>query len=256
MAPLLEVEDVSLRFGGAVILSDVTISLDASGCTGLFGPNGHGKTSLLEAISGLHRLHSGHIRFDGEEITHLSPRAIVDRGVIHVPQGNTLYPRMTVLENLWLGSYPPRAWRRRRQRLADVFALFPRLGERRTQLCRTLSGGERQMLAIGVGLMSNGRVLMLDEPTQGLSPKARGELRDAVKKLVDAGTPLLLVEQDMEFLQSLARRLYLVQKGRATLATNASEANLDRAEILRTYFGVGSERPDDVLVHEAGGEAE
>lgn len=237
MTMLLEVDALSVSFGDVTILHDVAITLESDERIGLFGPNGHGKTTLLETISGLHKPRRGRVCFAGEEIQGLTPRAIVERGLIHVPQGNTLFPRMTVQENLALGAYSKRARKRRRQNAETVYQLFPRLAERRTQLCRTLSGGERQMLAVGVGLMGDAELLLLDEPTLGLAPNLKDELRDAIAQFAETGVPLILVEQDVEFLLSLANRLYVIQDGQVAMTTDAHDRCLDYAEILRMYFG-------------------
>lgn len=237
MPALLEVSDLEVAFGQVKILHGVTLALHEGEHIGLFGPNGHGKTTLLESISGLHRPQKGVVAFKGGDITGLAPRVIVERGLVQVPQGNTLFPRMTVQENLWLGGYSRRVWRQRRQRAEMVYELFPRLADRRKQLCRTLSGGERQMLAIGAGLMADASVLMLDEPTLGLAPKLKDELREAISKIAETGVRLVLVEQDVEFLLSLADRLYLIQDGSVALETSRDEHKLDHSQILDMYFG-------------------
>jgi branched-chain amino acid transport system ATP-binding protein len=237
MPVLLEAERIDVAFGQVQILHDASVSLNEGERIGLFGPNGHGKTTLLETISGLHRPRHGVVRFDGEEIQGLPPRAIVERGLVHVPQGNTLFPRMTVQENLYLGGFNKRVWKQRRGRIELVYEVFPRLRERRDQLCRTLSGGERQMLAVGAGLMADARVLMLDEPTLGLAPKLKDELREAIGRIAKSGVPMVIVEQDVEFLLGLADRLYLIQDGRVALETSRDDHDLDHAKILDMYFG-------------------
>lgn len=144
---------------------------------------------------------------------------------------------MSVQENLNLGAYSKRTWKSRQKSAETVYELFPRLGERRKQLCRTLSGGERQMLAVGVGLMGNAKLLMFDEPTLGLAPNLKDELRDAIARIAETGVPLVLVEQDVEFLLSLTDRLYFIQDGTVAMETDAHDQSLDHAEILRMYFG-------------------
>src|SRR5262245_14541272 len=165
---LLQVENLVSGYGKAEVVRSLSIQVDAGERVGLFGPNGHGKTTLLRTISGLIPSKSGEIRFQGENIKGLSPRRIVERGLIHVPQGNTLFPFMTVMENLLLGAYSKRSSITRSENLDKVYALFPRLKERKKQRARTLSGGERQMLSIGVGLMGMPTLLVLDEPSLGL----------------------------------------------------------------------------------------
>ena len=235
--PLLEVRDLESGYGRTQILRGVSIRLDEGGHIGLVGLNGHGKTTLLRTISGLLPTWSGEVLLRGTSVTGLPPRKIVEQGLIHVAQANALFPQMSVLENLRLGAYARRARRHQAESLARVYELFPRLAERQGQACRTLSGGERQMLSIGVGLMSAPSILMLDEPTLGLSPKLKGELRDAIGRIQQAGVPTLVVEQDVEFLVSLSQRFYLIDQGRVS-AQFTSEQGLDHAEVMEMYLGV------------------
>jgi branched-chain amino acid transport system ATP-binding protein len=235
--PLLEVRGVESGYGRTQILRGISIRLDEGEHIGLVGLNGHGKTTLLRTISGLIPTWSGEVLLRGERVTGQPPRKIVEQGLIHVAQGNALFPQMTVLENLKLGAYPHRARHLAATSLEQVFQLFPRLAERRSQVSRTLSGGERQMLSIGVGLMSAPSILMLDEPTLGLSPKLKFELRDAIERIQKTGVPTLVVEQDVEFLASLSQRFYLVDQGQVS-AEFTAEQGLDHAEIMEMYLGV------------------
>ena len=236
MSALLEVEAVDGGYGQAQVLRSISLRLEPGEQVGLFGPNGHGKTTLLRTISGLRRPWKGEIRFGDTRITHLAPRKIVTLGLVHVPQGNVLFPRMTVYENLMLGAYSPRAWDNRFKNLERVYALFPRLRERKDQLCRTLSGGERQMVSIGMGLMSNPVLLMLDEPTLGLAPKVKDELKKAIGEIAGSGLALIVVDQDVEFLLDLTSRLYLIEQGRVALQTGRGQ-EIDEGQILEMYFG-------------------
>jgi len=231
----LIVTNLSVGYGEIQVLREVSVDLGPKECIGLFGPNGHGKTTLLRTISGLIKPWSGEIIFQEESIGELSPQTIVEQGLIHVSQGNILFPRMTVVENLNFGAYPKRAWKKRGRNLERVFGLFPRLADRSNQLCRTLSGGERQMLAIGMGLMGNAQVLMLDEPTLGLAPKIKYILSDAIQKIKMEGLPLVLVEQDVDFMLELADRVYLIEGGR--VASETTPDGVDEVEILDMYFG-------------------
>jgi branched-chain amino acid transport system ATP-binding protein len=234
---LLEICDLKVGYGEVEVLRGISLHLDAGERIGLFGPNGHGKTTLLQTISGLNKPWQGEIHFNGEIISGKSPLDIVARGIIQVSQGNTLFPRMTVSENLMLGAYARKAWKKRKQSQEKVLELFPRLAERRAQLCRTLSGGERQMLAIGVGLMGDAKLLMLDEPTLGLAPKVKDELYQAIGKIVATGMPIILVEQDIEFLLGLTERLYLLQDGQFILEQTRGSDILEHNKIMEMYFG-------------------
>jgi branched-chain amino acid transport system ATP-binding protein len=235
----LEVDRLVAGYGNVEVLHGISIAVNQGEQVGLFGPNGHGKTTLLRAVSGLIRPRAGTITFGGERLSTLSPGQIVDRGLVHVPQGNTLFPRMTVLENLMLGAYSSRAWPVRRASLANVFALFPKLEQRQQQLCRTLSGGERQMVSIGIGLMGLPSLLMLDEPTLGLAPKIKDELAQAISEIAASGVTMLVVDQDIELLLEVCQRLYFVENGEMSLETQEG-AQIDRRQILEMYFGTAS----------------
>ena len=235
----LEVDRLVAGYGNVEVLHGISIAVNQGEQVGLFGPNGHGKTTLLRAVSGLIRARAGTITFGEERLSTLSPGQIVDRGLIHVPQGNTLFPRMTVLENLMLGAYSSRAWPVRRASLANVFALFPKLEQRQQQLCRTLSGGERQMVSIGIGLMGLPSLLMLDEPTLGLAPKIKDELAQAISEIAASGVTMLVVDQDIELLLEVCQRLYFIENGEVSLETQEG-AQIDRRQILEMYFGTAS----------------
>lgn len=231
----LQVDAVCSGYGRVRVLHDISILADGQR-VGLFGPNGHGKTTLLRTLSGLIRATGGKVTFGDVDITRLSPQAIVECGLIHVPQGSTLLPRMTVLEVLTLGAYSRRAWSRRQKTLEQVFTIFPRLAERRAQRSDTLSGGERQMAAIGAGLMGVPRLLMLDEPTLGLAPKLRGELAKAIQAIAETGVGLVVVDQDIDMLLGLCDRLYLIEQGRVSMDI-ADRSQLQHQDVLRRYFG-------------------
>lgn len=218
------------------VLRDMSLHVGAGERVGLFGPNGHGKTTLLDTISGVIRPRAGTVRFMGEALDGLSPRRIVERGLIHVPQANHLFPDMEIMETLELAAFTRRARAERETNLDHVLTLFPRLAERRKQQCKTLSGGERQMLSIGVGMMCAPRMLMLDEPTLGLSPKLKDELGAAIAEISTRGIPLLLVEQDVAFVLSLVDRMYFVDHGEITSEVDRNGA-VDHDEIMDMYFG-------------------
>ena len=241
MSRLLEVQSLEAGYGAFKVLQGLSLYVDEGENVGLFGPNGHGKTTLFETLSGLIRPTAGRILFDGADITGAAPAAIVERGLIHVAQGNLLFGHMTVGETLALAAFPKRARADKARNLDFVHTLFPRLAERHAQHCRTLSGGERQMLNIGVGLMANPRLMILDEPTLGLSPKLKEALGLAIKSVADAGVPLLVVEQDVDFLLLLCSRLYLVNHGEISRSVNVADGGLGYEQIMEDYFGVRSD---------------
>jgi branched-chain amino acid transport system ATP-binding protein len=233
---LLHVDNISVGYGKVDVLRSISIHINSDERVGLFGPNGHGKTTLLRTISGLIKPQSGEVTFQGKSIIHKSPQEIVEQGIIHVPQGNMLFPTMTVVENLTLGAYAKRSWSQRSKNLEEVFEHFPRLKERREQLARTLSGGERQMLSIGVGLMGMPSILLLDEPSLGLAPIVKDELARAIAEIGQSGVPMIIVDQDIELLLGLCKRLYLIEKGRVSFETR-DEKSIQQKEILNMYFG-------------------
>lgn len=236
MGRLLEVVDLTAGYGAIDVLRNISIHLDEGENIGLFGPNGHGKTTLLQTISGLVRLTSGSITFKDIDITNAPPPEIVAVGLVQSPQGNTMFGDMRVRETLELAAFSQRARSKRGENLQKVLELFPRLQERAKQKAKTLSGGERQMLSIGAALMCEPRLLMLDEPTLGLSPLLKEELSDAIGKIAADGVPLVVVEQDIEFLMKAAERLYLIEHGEVVQEIDRANAP-DHAEIMELYFG-------------------
>ncbi len=233
---LFQVEGLVSGYGKIDVVRSLSLHVDEGEHVGLFGPNGHGKTTLLRTVSGLIPAKAGKISFRGEDISNLDPRLIVERGLIHVPQGNQLFPQMTVQENLTLGAYVRRSDSHKASNFEKVFSLFPRLEERRSQRARTLSGGERQMLSIGVGLMGMPELLILDEPSVGLAPLIKEELARAIAEIASTGVSMIVVDQDVELLLGICDRLYLIEKGAVSLET-ADVSQVDQAEILEMYFG-------------------
>ena len=233
---LFQVEGLVSGYGKIDVVRSLSLHVDEGEHVGLFGPNGHGKTTLLRTVSGLIPAKAGTVRFRGEDISNLDARLIVERGLIHVPQGNQLFPQMTVQENLTLGAYVSRSDSHKASNFEKVFSLFPRLEERRSQRARTLSGGERQMLSIGVGLMGMPELLILDEPSVGLAPLIKEELARAIAEIAASGVSMIVVDQDVELLLGICDRLYLIEKGTVSLET-ADVSQVDQAEILEMYFG-------------------
>ena len=237
-APLLDITGLSAGYGQTAVLHGVDLKVAEGARVGLFGPNGHGKTTLLRVVSGLLRPTAGAVTFAGERVDGWKPGRIVERGVVHVPQANTLFPRLTVAEALSLGTFAKRSRAGAKRNLERVLTLFPRLAERRAQACGTLSGGERQMLSIGLGVLTAPRLLILDEPTLGLAPRIKDELCDAIRTLSADSMTLIVVEQDVEFLMGLADTLFMMEHGRIALEIPPG-GHLDQAEIMALYFGQG-----------------
>jgi branched-chain amino acid transport system ATP-binding protein len=235
-APLLEVRALRAGYGRTEVLRNVNLVIAQGEIVALLGSNGAGKSTLNRAISGLLRPRTGDILFDGAPIANRPPREIVSRGLIHVPEGRKIFPNMTVQENLDLGSYR-RATQRRVPNRERIFAIFPRLAERRRQLAGTLSGGEQQMLAIGRGLMAEPKLLILDEPSLGLSPRLVEELFALIATVHADGLSVLLVEQNVVQSLEIAQRGYILEHGECTLSGDA--ANLrDNPELKRAYLGM------------------
>jgi branched-chain amino acid transport system ATP-binding protein len=232
---MLELRDVSAGYGDMQVLRQVSLRVEEGEAVALFGPNGHGKSTLLKVIAGLHPPASGSIRFRGEEISGLPAHQIVARGLVYIPEERHLFPDMTVMENLRMGAYNPRARRRMKENLDLVFDIFPRLAERRGQLCSTLSGGESRMVAIARGLMSAASLLLVDEPSIGLAPALKGAVFEAIGRINrEAGITVLIVEQEIQHALQLCHRYYLFKKGQVLFERSASQADLQ--EIERAYF--------------------
>jgi len=203
----------------------------------LLGSNGAGKTTTLKTIAGVLRPRAGTITFQGEPIDRLAPHEVVDRGLVYVPEGRKLWPYLSVEDNLILGAFPKRARAARGRNLQWVFELFPILAERRRQLAGTLSGGEQQMLAVGRGLLSAPRVLMLDEPSLGLAPLVVAELFEVVQEINRAGVAIVLVEQNVTEALRIARRGYVLETGKVTLQGSSQEL-LGNPFVQQTYLGL------------------
>lgn len=235
-APLLELRDISAGYGVQQVLRGVSMEASEGELVTLIGPNGHGKTTLLRCISGLVRLTHGGIDFDGTRLDGLEVHQIVKRGIVHVPQGDMIFPDMTVLDNLLMGAYLPSARAAADERLEGIFELLPALAERRGQVSSTLSGGERRMLGIGRGLMTGGRILLIDEPSLGLAPLAIEQIYEVIANLKARGRTILLVEENAERVLDLADRVYLLDDGRIVWQ-GAAEELADQEEILEAYLG-------------------
>jgi len=234
---LLSVAGLSSGYGRATAIWDVSFDVPAGSIVTLVGANGAGKTTTLRTISGLLPAKAGTIRFGGRELTRCRSDEIVDLGVVHVPEGRQLWPRLTVEENLELGAYLPRAKRRIDQSFERVYQLFPHLRDRRRQRAGTLSGGERQMCALGRGLMGVPQLLMLDEPSLGLAPRLVSDVFAVVRRLAAEGITVLLVEQNVSRALRIADHGYVLELGRVVL-NGAGAALLDSPHVRAAYLGV------------------
>jgi branched-chain amino acid transport system ATP-binding protein len=233
---LLRLEGVQAGYGNIPVLRGIDLEVGEGELVTLVGGNGAGKTTTLRVISGLLRPWSGAVSLDGTRIDRLPPHEIVSRGLVHVPEGRRLFPRMTVMENLELGARTVEGRKRKAENLRRVFSLFPVLEERKAQLAGTLSGGEQQMLAIARGLMAAPRILMLDEPSQGLAPLLVRKIFEAIEEVNREGTTVLLVEQNVQHALRLAQRGYVLENGRIVLQGRGPEL-LEHAHLKRAYLG-------------------
>ena len=234
---MLSINGIQSFYGDLQALRDVSFDVREGEIVSVLGSNGAGKTTTLMTISGVLRPRRGHIEFDDHRIEGLKPSAIVRRGLIHVPEGRQLFPSMTVEENLFMGACSPRAKPARQETLERVHHLFPRLRERRQQLAGTLSGGEQQMLAIGRGLMACPRLLMLDEPSLGLSPALVTAIFHIIRKINAAGTSILLVEQNVFRALKLSHRAYILENGQI-VAEGPSQQLLRDPQVRTAYLGL------------------
>lgn len=233
---LLEVAALDAGYHGQRVLRDISFEVPEGGLITIIGPNGHGKTTLLRAISGLIRPQAGAIRFDGGAIGGERIDRIVARGIVHIPQGDMVFSEMTVRDNLLMGAYLPAPFARAGESLREVYTLLPRLEERAGQIASTLSGGERRMLAIGRGMMTGGRILLIDEPSLGLAPIAIDHIYRAIRELKAKGRTILLVEENASRVADLADRIYLLDNGRFVWRGSADELGAHE-ELLETYLG-------------------
>ena len=220
---MLATHDLSTSYGGLIALSNASIEVKAGEIVCVAGANGAGKSTLLKSIVGMERPSSGTVEFLGERIDGLAPHLVTQRGIAYVPENRRLFPRLSVVDNLRLGSYLFRKDADREAPMATVMRLFPRLGERLEQRAETLSGGEQQMLAISRALMTRPKLLMLDEPSQGIMPKLVDEIFVAISAIREAGTTVLIVEQRLTECLEIADRAYVLQTGRVTMSGTAAE---------------------------------
>ena len=234
MSDTLVIDRVSGGYGETDILHEVTLTVPAGKIVALIGPNGAGKSTAIKAVFGLLHLSAGRIRLDGEDITGLAPEKVVRRGVCYVPQTSNVFANLTVEENLEMGAFVRAG--DFRPRMAEIFEMFPDLATKRRHAAGTLSGGQRQMLALGKALMLEPLLLLLDEPTAGLSPKYRSQIFELVKRINAAGTPILMVEQNAPQALAIADRGYVLVDGR-NRAEDSGQGLLANHEVAEMFLG-------------------
>jgi branched-chain amino acid transport system ATP-binding protein len=234
---MLEVCDVETAYGKVQVLWDVCLEVHEGETVALLGSNGAGKTTLLKAITGLLPPVSGTVEFLGKRIDGLPPHAIAELGIAHVPEGGSVFPDMSVRENLEMGAYPQHAWKQKQETVEQVYEVFPLLKERDKQLARTLSGGERQMLAMGRGLMSRPKLCLFDEPSYGLAPLLVTEIFRIIGELRRQGITVLLVEQNVRRSLEIADRAYVLENGRICLQGACGEL-LQSDYVRQAYLGL------------------
>jgi len=235
--PLLKISNVDVFHGTFQALWDVSLEVKAGEIVGLIGANTSGKSTLLDTISGLLHPAKGKIEFDGQDISTLEPFRIVELGITQVPEGRGIFPDMTVLDNLILGSYSRRARSRREENLRNVYQHFPILETRKKQTAKTLSGGEQQMLVLGRGLMADPKLMLLDEMSLGLAPIIVTSLYKALQEIRERGITILFVEQNVRRSLQEADRAYILEVGRVTLSGTAQELQ-EEEQVKKAYFGV------------------
>lgn len=233
---MITIKNLSAGYGLVNVLRDVSLDIAGGEIVAVLGSNGVGKTTLNNTLSGLIKPKSGEIIFEGSSLVGASPETIVDLGLIHVPEGRKLFPNLSVRDNLELGSYR-RGKSERAANLDNVLDTFPKLRDRINQIAGTLSGGEQQMVAIGRGLMSSPKLLILDEPSLGLSPLLVEQMFELIKRINDKGLTILLVEQNVIQSLAIADRAYVIEEGRIAISGSAAELR-DNAELKKSYLGL------------------
>ena len=232
--PVLKCQSLGIQFGGLKAVSDFNMEIGQSELVGLIGPNGAGKTTTLRTITGLEKAASGAVTFEGHDLIKTTPSKIISLKLAHVPEGRHIFPQMTVAENLEMGAYADRAGMA--ETMANVYERFPRLSERRRQLAGTLSGGEQQMLAVGRALMAKPKMILMDEPSMGLSPLLVKEIFKIIKEVNKQGITILLVEQNAKMALSISDRAYVLENGSISIEGNAADL-LNDPRVKKAYLG-------------------
>lgn len=237
---LLDLENVDVWYGDLQIIFGVSIRVPENSMVGIVGPNGAGKTTILKAISGFADSLKGRIALNGDDITRLAPHLIASRGLSHVPEGKHLFQGLSVEANLQMGAFDKRARSNEKQNLEVVFQLFPILKDRRKQRAGTLSGGEQQMLAIGRALMTDPKLLMLDEPSLGLAPVVADSVFKTIKQINERGVAVLLVEQNIQRCFELTQSAYVIEEGKVALSGESRDLLKDK-RLISAYLGVAAD---------------
>ena len=233
---VLRLENLSIQFGGLKAVDDLSFAIKEKEIFGLIGPNGAGKTTTLHTITGLLAPKSGSVLFEGKDITKVPAHKIVSMGMAHVPEGRRVFAELSVYENLKMGAYTRKDKKEIEESLANVYKRFPRLEERKNQMAGTLSGGEQQMLAMGRALMSKPKIILMDEPSMGLSPIFVNEIFDIIRAVSESGTTVLLVEQNAKKALSISDRAYVLETGTITMSGKAKDLLEDEA-VKKAYLG-------------------
>ena len=236
-SPLLEIKDLDLFYGQFQALAEVSLEVRQGEIVSIIGANGAGKSSLIRTIAGIEHPHAGKIYFAGHDITALEAHQVCDLGIGHIPEGRQIFPSLTTIENLAMGAMVPRGRARSKQMMTEVFALFPRLAERKKQPAGTLSGGEQQMLAIGRCLMSCPELIMFDEPSLGLAPAVVKALLQTIQILNQRGLTILLVEQNVALSLKISQRAYVLENGRIALSGTGKDL-LTNPRVRQSYLGM------------------
>ena len=234
---MLEIVKIESGYSSQSIIKGISLEVPKSKLVTIIGPNGHGKTTLLRSISGVLRLQSGEINFEGKRIDNLRVDEIVNKGIVHIPQGDMLFPEMNVKDNLLMGAYLVRNQPELKNRITQVLELFPQLGERENQIASTLSGGERRMLAIGRGLMTGAKILLIDEPSLGLAPVVIEDIFKILKELNNQGQTILLVEENVSRVINVSDHIYLIDDGLIAWQGTGEELSSE-SNIMEVYLGV------------------
>jgi branched-chain amino acid transport system ATP-binding protein len=234
---MLEINNLYVNIGNLSIIQDVSLKVGDGEIVALIGANGMGKTTLVRALSKLNSIKSGKIFFKGEDITDLSADKIVEKGIIQVPEGRKLFPQMSVIENIEMGAYAKRARAKEKENLEYVFNVFPELKSMLKQACGNLSGGQQQMVAIARSIMASPELLILDEPSIGLSPIATQKMFDAIELINKSGIGVLITEQNVQQVLKMADTAYAMQQGKIALSGKASDIAADE-ELKKIYIGM------------------